>query len=69
MPRKKHVKDEYEKQLQLFHKSSARHVLVVEAAMSEDMKRRAFGLADCRATLSSNRKHHFIIASFSRKKA
>ena len=46
MPRKKHVKDEYEKQLQLFHKSSARHVLVVEADMSEDMKRRAFGLAD-----------------------
>ena len=46
MARKKHVKTEYEKSLQRFRKSAARHVLILEADMPEDMKRRAFGLSD-----------------------
>ena len=46
MARKKHVKTEYEKSLQRFRKNAARHVLILEADMPEDMKRRAFGLSD-----------------------
>ena len=46
MARKKHVKTEYEKSIQRFRKSAARHVLILEADMPEDMKRRAFGLSD-----------------------
>lgn len=46
MKRVKHIKTEYEKKLQSYRKSSARHVLILEADMSEDMKRRAFGLSD-----------------------
>lgn len=46
MPRKKRVKTEYEQNLRLYRKKSARHVLVLEADMPEDMKRRAFGLSD-----------------------
>ena len=46
MLRAKHVKTEYEQSLRLYRKGSARHVLILEADMSEDMKRRTFGLSD-----------------------
>jgi len=46
MPRKKHTKTEYEQCLRHFRKSAERHVVILEADMSEDMKRRAFGLSD-----------------------
>ncbi|MCM1232601.1 MAG: hypothetical protein NC489_20950, partial [Ruminococcus flavefaciens] len=46
MQRKKHVKTEYERCLRQYRKNSSRHVLVLEADMPEDMKRKAFGLSD-----------------------
>lgn len=46
MARTKHEKTEYEKCRRAFRSRSARHVLVLEADMSEDMKRRAFSLSD-----------------------
>jgi hypothetical protein len=45
-PRKKPVKTEYQKQRQKFRKSSARHVLVIEADMSEQAKNRVFHIAE-----------------------
>lgn len=44
--RAKHKPTEYEKALRLYRFASSRHVLVLEADMPEDMKRRAFGLSE-----------------------
>ncbi len=41
--RKKQEPDEYQKALRKFHKKSNRHVVVFEADISEDEKRRIFG--------------------------
>lgn len=46
MSRKKHEKTEYEKVLHRCRAGASKHVLILEADMSEDMKRRAFGLSD-----------------------
>ena len=40
--RKKQEPDEYQKALRKFHKKSNRHVVVFEADISEDEKRRIF---------------------------
>lgn len=40
--RKQHETTEYEKALRQFHKISSRHVLVMEADLDEDQKRRIF---------------------------
>ena len=44
--RKKQEPDEYQKALRKFHKKSNRHVVVFEADISEDEKRRIFSDAD-----------------------
>ena len=44
--RKKQEPDEYQKALRKFHKKSNRHVVVFEADISEDEKRRVFSDAD-----------------------
>lgn len=44
--RKKHIKTEYEKKRFSYRRKADRHVLVLEADMTEDEKRRAFGLSD-----------------------
>ena len=44
--RKKQEPDEYQKALCKFHKKSNRHVVVFEADISEDEKRRIFSDAD-----------------------
>ena len=44
--RKKQEPDEYQKALHKFHKKSNRHVVVFEADISEDEKRRIFSDAD-----------------------
>jgi len=46
MPKSKHTETEYKQNRRLYRKMSARHVLVLEADMPEDMKRRTFGLSD-----------------------
>lgn len=44
--RKKTEPTEYQKQLRAYHQASERHVLVTEASLSEDVKRRIFADAD-----------------------
>mgnify|MGYP000317393086 FL=1 len=44
--RKKQEPSEYQKALRKFHKKSNRHVVVFEADISEDEKRRIFSDAD-----------------------
>ena len=44
--RKKQEPEEYQKALRKFHKKSNRHVVVFEADISEDEKRRIFSDAD-----------------------
>ena len=44
--RKKQEPDEYQKALRKFHKKSNRHIVVFEADISEDEKRRIFSDAD-----------------------
>ena len=46
--RKKQEPSEYQKALRKFHKKSNRHVVVFEADISEDEKRRIF--CGCRST-------------------
>lgn len=46
MARTKHKKTEYEKKRDQFRARSERHVLILEADMPEDMKRRAFAVSD-----------------------
>lgn len=46
MARTNHKKTEYEKRRNQFRARSERHVLILEADMSEDMKRRAFAVSD-----------------------
>lgn len=44
--RKKHKLTEYETQLRIYHQKSARHVVVMEADLSEDKKRKLFSDSD-----------------------
>jgi len=44
--RKKHVKTDYTKARTAYRSAAGRHVLVIEADMTEDQKRKAFAIAD-----------------------
>ena len=52
--RKKQEPSEYQKALCKFHKKSNRHVVVFEADISEDEKRRIFSDADICANVGMN---------------
>ena len=52
--RKKQEPDEYQKALRKFHKKSNRHVVVFEADISEDEKRRIFRMPTICANVEMN---------------